>query len=298
MVRLTRTRADTFGYYARTRTARAFASVTLLALLTGLGVWQYPNAASAVEGWAATLSGRDEILAATSELSDVLDEAVDAHASAPEGAGLDVTALVALIDECGAVRTSGEATAMFECSLRLSAAADSFSRQVERYTTASQIVALEQQATDAARQREEAAAAAAKKAAEEKAAREAADRAARVQAEEAARRAAEEERRRQQQKPPPSSGGDRPAPNKPSKPSTGSGSSLSTTVTCSSRQTVTVTASGGGTVTVTISGAGTASRSGGGQATASATGQGTFTIHAKSTSGGLTLNPSWTGACW
>ena len=296
MVRLDRTRADTLSYYARTRAAKVAASVAIVATVAGLSIWQYPNAASAVEGWAAGLSGRDEVLAAQSELSDALGRASDVTSSAPEGSGLDVTPVATLIEECDDIRGAGEATAMFDCSIRLVAATDILAGQVERHTTATQILALEQKATEATAQREAEAAAAAQKAAEEQAAREAAQ----AQAEEAARQAAEDERRRQQGQQPqqPSQPVSPPRPNPNPGSGGGGGSTLSTTVTCNSRQTVTASASGGGTVTVSISGAGSASNSGGGGATASATGSGTFTIIAKSTGGGLTLNPSWTGACW
>lgn len=302
MVRLDRTAADTFSYYARTRTAKAFASVTLLAVLAGTGVWQYPTAAAAVQDWAAGLSGRDEALAAQSALSDALNRADDVTASIPADSGIDSSQLTSLRDECSA-SPAGEPAVVAACADRLTVAADALAGTVRRHDTATQILALEQKAADAKRDREEAAAAAEEQARQKAAA----DAAAKQQADEAARRAAAEARQQQQQQQqqsPPAV----PAPPKapsgstggstPSKPSAGTGSALSTTVTCNSRQTVTASATGGGTVTVTISGAGSASRSGGGSAVAQATGLGTFTITAKSTAGGLTLNPSWTGACW
>lgn len=291
MVRLGRTRVDTLSYYARARVTKALASVALVGTLASVGVWQYPNAASAIEGWAAGLSGRDEVLAAQSELNDALSRATDVEASIPEGATLDGSVVASLIDECTDVRAAGEATPMFDCSIRLVAATDVLAGQVERHTTATQILALEQQASEATAQRAAEAAAAAEQAAADQAAREAAQ----AQADEAARQAAEAARQQQAQQP------SQPQPPRQTNPGNsggGGGSSLSTTVTCNARQTVTASASGGGTVTVTISGAGSASNSGGGSATASATGQGTFTIIARSTGGGLSLNPSWTGACW
>lgn len=170
MVRLDRTRADTLSYYARTRAAKLAATAAIVATVAGLGVWQYPSAATAVEGWAAGLSGRDEVLAAQAELSDALSRAASVEASIPEGAALDGAAVASLIDECTDVRSAGDATAMFECSMRLTSASDTLAGQVERHSTATQILALEERAAEASAQREAEAAAAAQRAAEEQAA--------------------------------------------------------------------------------------------------------------------------------
>ena len=302
MVRLNRTAADTFVYYARTRTSKVLASVAIAGVLTGAGVWQFPNAVSTVEGWAAGLSGRDELLSAQSEVNDALNAAGRVVEGAADGSVVDLSELTGLIAECEEARDGGDAPGMLACAGTLSAASDVASAQLDREKTAIQVVALEQQAAEAQRQREAEAAAA--QAAAEEAARQAAElAAAQAAAEEAARRAAEEARKaaQAQQNPNPGSGGGgggNQSGGGGGGTSPSQGSRLSTTVTCNSKQTVTASASGGGTVTVTITGAGSGSNTGQGSATASATGSGIFTITATSTGGGLSLNPSWTGACW
>lgn len=293
MVRLNRTRADTFAYYARSRVTKAIGAAGLLAAVVVGGVWQYPNASAAIEEWAAGISGRDSVLTAQAELSDALAHASSIRVSVPAGAAIDTNELAKLVAECEDVRAGGESGPMLECAMKVKTATRAVAGRVERYQNATQILALEQQASDAARQREEAARAEAQRAADEQATRDAIAR-----AEEEARRAAEQDQGGSTSDSGGSSGGNSGGGSPGGGSGGGGGSTLSTTVTCNSRQTVTAIASGGGTVTVTISGAGSHSASGGGSASASASGQGTFHISATSSEGGLTLNPSWTGACF
>jgi len=296
-VNLKRTAFGTFRYYARTRTSKTIATVLTVGLLAGAGVWQYPNITATVEGWAAGLSGRDDVVAAQTALGDALNDAEDVIEDAPSATIVSLDELAALIEQCTQTRQSEDITAMHACATDLAIAARSASTQLDREATATQIVALEAQAAEAqARRDAEAAAAAAAAEAERKAAEEAAKRQA---AEEAARKAEEARRQaeqaKQNQQPPANPGGNTGGGGNSGG---GGGARLSTTVSCNAKQNVTATATGGGTVTVTISGAGSASNTGQGSATATATGQGVFTIVATSTGGGLSLNPSWTGACW
>lgn len=289
MVRLQRTRAATFRYYLRTRAFRVSALAAALVVATASAVWAYPMGQSLVTGWASQLSGRDSTLSANVQVSDALTKAAEALATAPQSPLVDTATVTSLRDECQRARDAGDASSMKDCASRLTSAVNELSGVSSRQKVASAALALEKKAADAQAARDTAAAAAAQATADE---------AARVQAaaDAAARQAAADAQSRvqapQQSNPQP-----QPQPQQPAPPRS-SGASLSTTVTCNARQTVTATATGGGTVTVSISGAGSAGDSGGGSATASATGQGTFTINASATEGGLSLNPSWTGACF
>lgn len=308
-VRLNRTAGDTLRWYLTTRASRLASTLTAVALVAALGVWQYPNASALVQDWAAGLSGKDATLTAQAAFTSAY-AAAQATAGNVTGDLVDASALVQALADCEGTQATADVAVMDDCTSRLNAATAAVGGDLDRYAVAVQVAALVQQSADAKAQREEEAKAAAAAQAEK-------DRlAAEKEALEAQRRAAEEEARRleEEQQNNGGTGGEsqpsqpQPEPQQPSQPQpqpptqpqppVERGSTLTETITCKSRQTVTASASGGGTVTVSITGAGTASNSGSGSASASATGSGTFTIVATSTSGGLSLNPSWTGNCW
>ena len=153
-VNLKRTALGTFGYYARTRTSKALATVLTAGLVAGAGIWQYPAVTATVEAWAAGLSGRDEQVAAQTALGDALNDAEDVIDDAPESTIVNLDTLAALIDDCTQTRRSGDIAAMQACTTDLSRIARTSGVQLEREATATQIVALEAQAAEAQRQRE------------------------------------------------------------------------------------------------------------------------------------------------
>lgn len=275
---LMRTRGATLRYRLSSKWFRVTSAAVVLALVIGGAVWQYPTLSRVVQQWAVSESGRDELLAAQATLSDRLTDA-DVVLRSTNGDLVSAKELTETVDHCREVRTTaGSAEEMLSCASAVIQATGYLALQNDRYRTFTSTVALIKQDTDE-KARVEAAWAAAEKAA----------------AAEAERVRVEKEAARSRQNTGGTGGG---TPKPRGGGGGGGGQSLSSTVTCSGPATVFVSASGGGTVSISISGAGSNSASGSGAASASASGgAGTYYIRASSTSGGLSLSPSWSGAC-